>query len=133
MSLFATLRQQRRTAPLLGVVVMALLSIAAIPCTMASSGEIPAAEAAHVVSSDTPCPHATSTKPMSEADCCCDPGTALNIKKQELPKPGNQLTLAVSLYLLAPLIVEHSPVRPHIILASATSQPIYLSTQRLRL
>ena len=125
MKLFATFRQRRHAAPLLGVV--------ATPCAMASSFDLPTTESAQVASSDEHCPHASSTKPMSEADCCCDLDAAPNVAKQELPKPSTQLAPATDLRLLAPMIVERRALRPRTISAAPTRPPVYLSTQRLRL
>ena len=130
MNLIATLRLRRQAVPLLAIVMVAFLGLVSMPCAMASSFDLPSAEAALAAPAAEPCPHSDSTQPMSPADCCCDLDAASNVAKPDLPKTGPQL---VDQYLLAPLVLEQHRVGLHPVSLSTTLPPVYLSTQRLRL
>lgn len=133
MNLIATLRLRRQAVPLLAIVMVAFLGLVSMPCAMASSFDLPSAEAALAAPAAEPCPHSDSTQPMSPADCCCDLDAASNVAKPDLPKTGPQLVFTVDQYLLAPLVLEQHVVGLNPVSVSATSLPVYLSTQRLRL
>ena len=133
MNLIATLRQRRQAVPLLGIVMVAFLGLVSMPCAMASSFDLPSAEAALTADSAEHCPHSGSTQPKSQAERCCDLDAASNVAKPDSPRTGPQLIFAVDQYLLAPLVLEQHMVGLHSVSLSATSPPVYLSTQRLRL
>ncbi|HNP37862.1 MAG TPA: hypothetical protein PKK10_18625 [Woeseiaceae bacterium] len=133
MNLIATLRQRRQAVPLLGIVMVAFLGLVSMPCAIASSFDLPSAEAALAAPSAEHCPNSDSTRPMSPADCCCDLDAASNAAEPDSPKTAPQLVYAVDQYLLAPLVLEQHVVGLNPVSVSATSLPVYLSTQRLRL
>lgn len=133
MNLFATFRQRRQAVPLLSTVVVAFLGLVLMPCAMAATFDLPAADAALAVPPAEHCRHSSLAEPINQVDCCCDLDAASGVAKLELPKINPQLVFAVDQYLITPLVVEQLRVDLDAASLSGTSPPVYLRTQRLRL
>lgn len=131
MTLLASIRHQRRSATVLSVMVLAWFGILVTPCATSFAAVAPSAELVAAPHDD--CPNAGAQAPMSEADCCCDPGVALMAQKPEPPKLDVQLALPVEPDVLRPVVLVDGTPPLLTTLGHSAGPPVYLSTRRLRI
>ncbi len=132
MTILASIRRNRRSAPLLSAAVFAWFTVLVTPCAMAYFPGTSSSETVVVVHAD--CSSVEPTKSMTDSDCCCNLTAMVS---SDVPQLANLVTLMappiVFDLLFNPTLSNQVSVDLQTPLLHETSPPIYLATQRLRI
>jgi len=136
MAIRVTGGDKRRSAIILGMMVSAWLGLLIAPCPMAIVADGPISESVGVKRDHDDCPHArqivAQPKKIYVTDCCCDPAAVIGANANELVKLVPLLGQSIDVGLFNPR--RGNAVRLDFqVPLHATSPPVYLTTQRLRI
>lgn len=133
MTLLANIRRKRSSASTLGVVLFAWLGVLAAPCAMAFWPDASSSESVTVIEVHDHCTNAGSTQPMTSANCCCNLSALVSGDTPQLAKLVTLVALPIDFDPLKPMLLSAVLVVPQRSPLHATSPPVYLATQRLRI
>ncbi len=133
MTVLSDIKNRRISAAMLSVIVVAWLSVVAIPCAMTAVSEAPVRVEASGPVLDYDCPGVIPLQSTVDSDCCCLLNATVDVDAPKLPKVDMLILVPANPVFIDPAIVNvlmidhgHPP-------ANDPFPPVYLATQRLRI
>ncbi len=133
MSLLDNIRRKRSSASTLAVILFAWLSVLVTPCAMAFLPDTTSSESVTVIEVHDHCANAGSPQPMDRANCCCNLTALVSSDAPQQDKLVTLVALPIDFAPFKPLLLSAVLVAPQRSPLHATSPPVYLATQRLRI
>ena len=133
MNVLHAIRQKRRSAPVLGALVVAWLGIVAAPCAMAWNVSAIDQTDEVLVETHEDCPSAKDDAAMTADECCCEISAIIKPETSQFAKSMVLVAIPITIpFDFKPRVVPQAAGESEILLHE-TSPPVYLTTQRFRI
>jgi len=133
MTVLPDIKYKRISAAMPSAIMLAWLSVVAIPCAMTPVSEAPGRVEASGPDSDDDCAGVNLLQSMVGPDCCSQLNSLVNVDAPKLPKVAMFILVPPNPVSIAPAIVNVLMIDPGHLPANDPFPPVYLATRRLRI